>query len=79
MRYRLRARFWFECALAAASGTLSVLTLAWRDWLEAILPIEPDRRSGSVEWLIIAMLVAITLVSASLAGIEFRRVAAYAQ
>jgi hypothetical protein len=55
-----RARFWIEAALAALSGVLCVLTLVWRDWIEAVFRVDPDRQSGALEWLVVAALLALT-------------------
>jgi hypothetical protein len=35
-----------------------VLTFAWRDWIEAIFRVDPDRHSGALEWAIVAVLLA---------------------
>lgn len=51
-------RIRLESALAIASGTLCVLTFAWRDWIEAIFRVDPDRHSGALEWAIVAVLLA---------------------
>jgi hypothetical protein len=72
-RTRLRARFWAETALAALSGFLAVLTLAWRDWIEAILSVDPDAHNGSVEWLVVAGLAGAALLLAAAALSERRR------
>lgn len=51
-------RIRLESALAIASGTLCVLTLVWRDWIEAVFRVDPDRHSGALEWAIVAVLLA---------------------
>jgi hypothetical protein len=51
-------RIRLESALAIASGTLCVLTFVWRDWIEAVFRVDPDRHSGALEWAIVAVLVA---------------------
>lgn len=51
-------RIRLESALAIASGTLCVLTFVWRDWIEAVFRVDPDRHSGALEWAIVAALVA---------------------
>jgi hypothetical protein len=52
------SRLQLESALAIASGTLCVLTFVWRDWIEAVFRVDPDRRSGALEWAIVAVLLA---------------------
>ena len=69
---RLRRRFWIETTLAALTGSLFVLTLLRRDWIEAF-GIEPDNHSGLVEWLIVGVL-AVCCASLSIAArAEWRR------
>jgi hypothetical protein len=50
MKPTVRARFWAEAVLAWLSGFLAVLTLFWRNWIEAVTRTDPDRRNGSLEW-----------------------------
>ena len=40
---------------AAASGLAFLLTLFLRDWIEVVLPVDPDRHSGGVEWIVSAV------------------------
>jgi DMSO/TMAO reductase YedYZ heme-binding membrane subunit len=77
MTRELRGRFWAEAGLALISGALVVITLVWRDWIEIAFGIDPDEGNGSVEWLIVAVFLAITLVSVVLSRLEWRRTAAY--
>jgi hypothetical protein len=58
-----------EAAIALAAGTLGVLTMFWRDWIEALTGWDPDHHNGSLEWLIVAVLLA---VSAFLGAAAFR-------
>jgi hypothetical protein len=68
-------RFWIEAGLAASSSVLLLLTLVTRDWIEAILRIDPDGGSGSFEWLVAAGLLATTLAFGLLARAERARAA----
>jgi DMSO/TMAO reductase YedYZ heme-binding membrane subunit len=68
-----RKRFWVESTLAGASAILFVLTLVWRDWIEAIFGVDPDRHSGGVEWAIVAVLLVTTLAATLAARAERRR------
>ncbi|HEX6701023.1 MAG TPA: hypothetical protein VF101_09870 [Gaiellaceae bacterium] len=68
-----RIRFWAEAGTAALSGFLCVLTLVWRDWLEAIVRVSPDNHDGSVEWLIVAALLAVAAAAGVAARSEWRR------
>jgi hypothetical protein len=72
MTSRLGARFWIEAALAALSGFLFLLTLVWRDWIEAITGYDPDHHNGSAEWAIVAVLLVATIVFGLLARTQWR-------
>jgi hypothetical protein len=69
---RPRTRYWVELALASVATALFVLTLVWHDWIEAF-GIEPDGGDGSLEWIVVAVLAVVALVSAALARAERRR------
>jgi hypothetical protein len=73
MRAKLRARFCIEVSLAMLSGSLLVLTLFWRDWIEAAFGIDPDRHSGSLEWALVASLLLATALFVVCARFEYRR------
>ena len=70
---QLRRRFWVEVALAVASGIFFVLTLFWKDWIEIVFGVDPDQHSGSLEWLIVGLLLAATLATTGLARREWQR------
>jgi hypothetical protein len=58
-----------EAAAGALFGLLGVVTIFWRDWIEAIFGWDPDHHSGSLEWVIVAGL----LLAAVLLGFLARR------
>lgn len=68
----LGARFWIEATLSTISGFLFVLTLVWRDWIEATTGYDPDHHSGSVEWAIVAGLFVVTVVFTLLARAQWK-------
>jgi hypothetical protein len=76
MGKRVRIRFWIEAALAAISGILAVLTLVVHDWVEVIFGVEPDEGSGSFEVWVTVIAIALTVVFALVARIEWRRATA---
>ena len=59
-----RRRFRIEVALSSISGFLVLLTLAWRDWVERVFGVDPDQHSGSLEWGIVIVLLAVTIAFA---------------
>jgi len=60
LRARLNGRFWAELGLGLASTVFAVLTLAWKDWVEIVFKVDPDHHSGSLEWTIVAIAVAVS-------------------
>jgi hypothetical protein len=73
MRSTVRVRFWLEAGLASLCGFLAVLTVIWRDWVEAITGFDPDRHNGSLEWAILAGLLAGCIGVGLAARSEWRR------
>ena len=73
----MRIRIWTETALAGLSAFLCLLTLVWKDWLEGVFGWDPDAHSGSAEWLIALVLLALALGLGFLARRD-RRAAAQA-
>lgn len=68
----MRTRFWLEAALASTGFFLGVLTVLWRDWIEATTGFNPDRHNGSLEWMIATGLVLISAVAGLAARHEWR-------
>jgi undecaprenyl pyrophosphate phosphatase UppP len=58
----LKARVRLETAIALGSGILGVLTIFWHDWIEALTGWDPDHHNGSVEWILVAVLLAVSAV-----------------
>lgn len=69
----LSIRFWLESALAVVSGALVLLTLTATTWIETLFHLDPDRGSGSLEWLIVGSALVVTVASVTMAGREWRR------
>jgi len=72
---RLSGRFWVEAGLGLANTVFALLTLAWRDWVEIVFKVDPDHHSGSLEWIIVAVAVAVTVITFAAARIEWRKAA----
>ena len=75
---QVRRRFWLESVLAGSAIVILTLTIAWRDWIEAMFGVDPDHHSGSLEWLVVALSLALVLSCSSLARYELRRASRYA-
>lgn len=59
MGKHLRVKFWIESIAAGLAAALGLLTLIWRDWIEAIFGVDPDHHNGSLEWIIVIGLLAV--------------------
>jgi len=68
-----RRRLQIEVTLAAAATTLAVVTIFWKDWIEVLFRVDPDRGSGLLEWLVVGVLFAVAAFSALAARWEWRR------
>lgn len=73
MKNGLRSRFWLEAGLSLITAVSFLVTLVQRDWIEALFGIDPDQHNGSLEWLIVGGLLALTVMFVSLATYEWRR------
>jgi hypothetical protein len=73
MQAPVRARFWLEESLACLCGLLSVLTVFWRDWIEALTGFDSDHHNGSLEWALVAGLAGAAILIGVAACIEWRR------
>lgn len=73
MRNVLRRRFWLETIMAIVTSILFVITLVQRDWIEIVFNVDPDNRSGTVEWLIVGALLVVAITLFTLASYEWRR------
>jgi hypothetical protein len=65
--------FRIEVSLAVLTGFLGVLTLFWRDWIEALTGWSPDHHSGSVEFGLISVLFIASVSCAAVARRTYRQ------
>ncbi len=73
MRNALRRRFWLEAGIATVTSILFVITLVQRDWIEIVFSVDPDNRNGTLEWLIVGVLLVVMITLFTLASYEWRR------
>ena len=69
----LRRRFWPEAVLGVVTAALFVFTLVRRDWIEVLSGVDPDQHNGSLELLIVGVLLVVTVTLISMATYEWRR------
>jgi hypothetical protein len=53
-----------DSLLAAFCLAALVVTAVWPDWIEQVTGLEPDNRSGTVEWLFLGVVGVLFLVFA---------------
>jgi len=51
---------------------LFLLTLVWKEWIEAVFRVDPDGGDGSLEWAIVGGLLVVSLTFVALARGEWR-------
>ena len=76
LRAEMGRRFWIEAGLAAITAILLVVTLVSREWIEIVFGVDPDGGDGSLEWVIVGVLLAASLIFSAMARAEWRRSAA---
>jgi hypothetical protein len=57
---RSKVRAQLEAIVALCAGILGILTIFWHDWIEALTGWDPDHHNGSVEWIVVIGLVALS-------------------
>jgi hypothetical protein len=73
MLAQLRMCLWLEGGFASACGMLAVLTLFWRDWIEALTGFNPDQGNGLLEWALVGGLALACVLSGMATRREWRR------
>jgi hypothetical protein len=68
-----------ETGIALLSGALGLLTVFWHDWIEGLTGWDPDHHNGSVEWLIVVVLLAVAVVMGLAARRDWRQLAVSSQ
>lgn len=75
MRKRVGVLFWLEAVFASIFLFIVLLTAVWHDWIEGIFGFDPDRHNGSVEWELVAVCLALTVLCGILARRQWQRAA----
>jgi hypothetical protein len=57
---RSKVRAQLEGIAALCAGILGILTIFWHDWIEALTGWDPDHHNGSVEWIVVIGLLALS-------------------
>ncbi len=73
MRNAMRQRFWLETGMAIVTSIVFMITLVRNDWIEVAFGVEPDSNNGTLEWLIVGVLVFVSITLFALASYEWRR------
>jgi hypothetical protein len=69
----LQRRLWLKTFIGAVTGVLSVVTLIWPDWIEAISGWDPDQHDGSAEWMIVTALLLVTATMLAMVAREWQQ------
>lgn len=70
----MNRRFKFEAFLALVSVIGAAITVAWRDWIEIVFRIDPDKGSGTIEWMLVGLMVIAAVGSGTLARAQWEGV-----
>jgi hypothetical protein len=74
---QLRLRFWGEAILGLTGLALAVATIFRREWIELLVGVDPDHGNGSVEWLVVGVLLLASISFAVAARLEWRHAHAH--
>ncbi|HWD78054.1 MAG TPA: hypothetical protein VG497_04215 [Kribbella sp.] len=69
----VRSRFWWQAGFSAAALVLALLTLITREWIELLTGWDPDRGSGTLEWVTVAVLGVMGIALGAAARNEWHR------
>jgi hypothetical protein len=71
-----RIRAWLETGIAVFAGLLGIVTAFWHDWIEVLTGWDPDHHNGSVEWIIVVALLAVSVALGATARRHWKLLAA---
>ena len=62
-----------ESGLTAVVGLLAVVTIFWRDWIEALTGWDPDHHDGTAEVYIVLGLALVAIALGLLTRVSWKR------
>jgi len=68
-----KSRPYIEFTIGLLCSTFAFVTACWPDWVELIFGVDPDDGNGALEWGIVALLAATSVVLVFLARHEWKR------
>ena len=71
---RMKRRVRMETGLACLSLLVLLATLVWREWIEFAFRVDPDHGNGSVEWFVVGLCAAATVVFGAHARADWKRI-----
>lgn len=69
----LRRRFWIELGAASVTILVFAITVAHSAWIEIVFGVDPDMRSGALEWALAASLTFVVVAAVLLMRHEWSR------
>ena len=78
MHRRGTLRIRLEVILGVTAGLVSVVTLLWPDWIEAVTGASPDGGDGTLEWVVVGACALVSGALLVLARTELRHARAAA-
>jgi hypothetical protein len=67
-----KARAWLETVFAVVGLSLCLLTLVWREWIEFLFGVDPDRHTGALELLVAGAFLVSSVVLGRMARRDWR-------
>lgn len=71
----LKFRAALESVITLFAGSLGIVTIFWRDWIEFLTGWDPDHHNGTAEWSIVVILLAVAVIAGMAARSSWRLLA----
>jgi nitrogen fixation/metabolism regulation signal transduction histidine kinase len=72
----VRPRFWWQTGFSVVALVLALVTVISREWIELLTGWDPDRGSGTLEWVLVAVLGLVAIALGAAARNEWHRATA---